>query len=74
MIFKYLVIALILYVGWRMLRRDLRRRFGPARARPQPAAAIETVKCARCGLYLPQGLERNCGLAACPWPVPATQD
>jgi ribosomal protein L32 len=68
MILKYLIIALILYAAWRVVRRDFRRKFA---ARPQPHAlsAIDTVKCPQCGLYLPQGLEKNCGLPDCPYHI-----
>ena len=76
MILKYLVIALILYAAWRVVRRDFLRKFArtPSRQDRARTAAIETVQCPRCGLYLPEGMEKSCGLAACPWPVPVQHD
>ncbi len=66
MILKYLIIALILYAAWRVVRRDVLRKF--AKRTTSPPQAIETVKCSVCGLYLPQGLEKTCGLPDCPYP------
>jgi hypothetical protein len=65
MIVKILVLALLAYVAWRMLKGDVRRKFSARPAPPPPNLAVDTVQCAICGLYLPKGMEKNCGRNDC---------
>jgi hypothetical protein len=65
MIVKILILAILAYVAWRMLRGDLRRTF--THRSPPPEQAMDTVRCRTCRLYLPKGMEKACGLKGCPY-------
>jgi uncharacterized protein len=55
---RLLVVALLVWVVWSLWRRWRRAR---ARGDAQVRQAVRIVKCAQCGVYLPEGDARALG-------------
>ena len=63
---RFLLIALLVYLVLRMLKGDILGRFRPASPKPE-LNAVETVQCAKCGMYVAVGAKVTCDVAGCPY-------
>lgn len=59
MITKYILTGLLIVIAWLVISR-LQRGRAKSRSKP-PIVAQETVRCPKCGIYLPMG--HTCGCA-----------
>ena len=65
---RILLLAILLLLVWRLIRRDLVKLFRrPPPPVVDPSATIETMQCKTCKAYVPVGT-RQCGNADCPFP------